>query len=75
LVDGETYIVDNGHLVAWNCEYNIERVASGGVVSNVSAKEGLVCRFKGPGTVLLQTRDIRVMADALYQTIWKKSRR
>ncbi|KAH0538941.1 hypothetical protein GP486_008745, partial [Trichoglossum hirsutum] len=25
----EKYIVDNGHLVAWNCKYNLERIASG----------------------------------------------
>ncbi|PCG90277.1 Mitochondrial biogenesis protein AIM24 [Penicillium occitanis (nom. inval.)] len=29
LAEGESYYVDNGHLVAWNCEYIIERVASG----------------------------------------------
>jgi uncharacterized protein (AIM24 family) len=39
--------VDNGHLVAWNCEYIIERVASGGILSNMAAGEGLVCKFTG----------------------------
>lgn len=43
----ERYIVDNGHLVAWNCKYNLERVASGGILSNALAAEGLVCRFTG----------------------------
>ncbi|QIW99897.1 hypothetical protein AMS68_005415 [Peltaster fructicola] len=57
LQDGEKYIIDNGHLVAWNCEYVIQRAASGGLVSNFAAGEGLVCRFTGPGTVLMQTRN------------------
>ncbi|KAL4921777.1 DUF124-domain-containing protein [Aspergillus aurantiobrunneus] len=62
LVEGEEYFVDNGHLVAWNCKYKIERVASGGIISNVSAGEGLACRFTGPGTVYLQTRNLAAFA-------------
>lgn len=58
LDDGEEYIVDNGHLVAWPdyMEYKIEK-ASRGIVSSVTSGEGLVCRFRGPGTVLIQTRN------------------
>lgn len=58
LADGESYYIDNGHLVAWNCKYKIERVASGGIISNFSAGEGLACRFTGPGTVFMQTRNL-----------------
>ncbi|KAI5266775.1 DUF124-domain-containing protein [Aureobasidium subglaciale] len=57
LQEGEKYIVDNGHLVAWNAKYVLERVASGGIISSVSANEGLVCKFSGPGTIFLQTRN------------------
>lgn len=57
LVEGERYIVDNGHLVAWNAKYVLERVASGGVISGFSSGEGLACKFTGPGTVYLQTRN------------------
>jgi uncharacterized protein (TIGR00266 family) len=57
LQEGERYIVDNGHLVAWNTKYILERVASGGIVSALSSGEGLVCKFTGPGTVFLQTRN------------------
>jgi uncharacterized protein (TIGR00266 family) len=53
----DKYIVDNGHLVAWNCKYVLERVASGGLISGVSSGEGLVCKFTGPGTVFIQTRN------------------
>ena len=57
LVEGEKYIIDNGHLVAWNCKYVLERVASGGIISGVSSGEGLVCKFSGPGTCYMQTRN------------------
>ncbi|KAG5974236.1 hypothetical protein E4U58_003382 [Claviceps cyperi] len=57
LVDGEKYIVDNGNLVAWNTKYVLERVASGGIISNLASAEGLVCKFTGPGTVFIQTRN------------------
>ncbi|EEY14283.1 DUF124 domain-containing protein [Verticillium alfalfae VaMs.102] len=57
LIPGEKYIVDNGHLVAWNTKYIIERVASGGIISGISSGEGLVCKFTGPGTVYMQTRN------------------
>jgi len=57
LGENEKYIVDNGHLVAWNCKYVLERVASGGIISGISSGEGLVCKFTGPGTVFLQTRN------------------
>ncbi|KAI9768861.1 MAG: hypothetical protein M1840_004675 [Geoglossum simile] len=53
----ERYIVDNGHLVAWNCNYKLERVASGGIISGMASGEGLVCKFTGPGAVYLQTRN------------------
>lgn len=57
LIEGEKYIIDNGHLVAWNCKYVLERVASGGIISGVASAEGLVCKFTGPGTVYMQTRN------------------
>lgn len=56
-MDGEKYIVDNGHLVAWNTKYVLERVASGGLISGMASGEGLVCKFTGPGTVFIQTRN------------------
>ncbi|OHE95325.1 hypothetical protein CORC01_09336 [Colletotrichum orchidophilum] len=57
LMEGEKYVVDNGHLVAWNVKYIMERVASGGIISGLSSGEGLVCKFTGPGTVFIQTRN------------------
>ena len=58
LEQGEEFIIDNGHLVAWPdyMEYKIEK-ASSGWISSITSGEGLVCRFKGPGVVLIQTRN------------------
>ncbi|PHH53947.1 hypothetical protein CFIMG_002964RA [Ceratocystis fimbriata CBS 114723] len=71
LQDGEKYFVDNGHLVAWNTKYVMERVASGGIISGLASGEGLVCKFTGPGTVYIQTRNPRTfsayMAGQQYQ--------
>lgn len=55
---GQEMIIDNAHLVAWpeNMNYNIEK-ASKGWISSVTSGEGLVCRFRGPGTVYIQTRN------------------
>ncbi|KAI0785687.1 DUF124-domain-containing protein [Abortiporus biennis] len=54
---GEQWIVDNGHLVAWSAKYIVERVDAGGFISASHTDEGLVCRFTGPGTVYIQTRN------------------
>lgn len=58
LDDGEEIIIDNGHLVAWAdyMDYEIEK-ASKGYISSFTSGEMLVCRFRGPGVVLIQTRN------------------
>lgn len=54
---GEEVIIDNGHLVAWPdyMQYRIEK-ASSGWISSIISGECLVCRFQGPGVILIQTR-------------------
>lgn len=53
---GESYVVDNGHMVAFDegVNYKVRRV--GGMKSTLFSSEGLVCEFTGPGRVFLQTR-------------------
>lgn len=55
---GEEVMIDNGHLVAWPdyMNYRIEKASSNGWISSFVSGEGLVCRFTGPGVVLIQTR-------------------
>lgn len=55
---GESWIVDNGHLVAWSDTVNYElRKASSGFISSFTSGEGLVCECKGPGDVYIQSRN------------------
>ncbi|MEA1962463.1 MAG: TIGR00266 family protein [Bacillota bacterium] len=58
LEEGQEFLVDNYHLVAWPSfmHYSIEK-ASRGWISSFTSGEGLVCRFRGPGTVLIQSRN------------------
>jgi uncharacterized protein (TIGR00266 family) len=58
LADGQEIIIDNSHLVAWpdGMDYKIQK-ASSGWISSVTSGEGLVCRFRGPGRVYIQTRN------------------
>ncbi len=58
LEDGQEVVVDNAHLVAWPdyMDYKIEQ-ASNGWFSSFKSGEMLVCRFRGPGVVLIQTRN------------------
>lgn len=55
---GEEVIIDNGHLVAWPdyMHYKIEK-ASNGWISSIMSEECPVCRFRGPGVILIQTRN------------------
>jgi len=61
LQPNEQWIVDNGHLVAWTAKYAVERIQAGGLLSSAKTDEGLVCRFTGPGTVYIQTRNPEVL--------------
>ncbi|MFH1466902.1 MAG: TIGR00266 family protein [Pseudomonadota bacterium] len=58
LAEGEQLIVDNAHLVAWpgTMRYNVEK-ASKGWISSFTSGEGIVCRFTGPGRILIQSRN------------------
>jgi len=58
LDEGQTYVVDNQHLVAWPgyMQYEITK-ASKGWISSFTSGEALVCKFRGPGVVFIQTRN------------------
>ena len=62
---GESYVLDNEHLIAWDdeIEYSIERV--GGLKSTLLSGEGLVFEFTGPGTAWYQTRDLDALVSVL----------
>ncbi len=64
---GELYVIDTGHLVAWegHMQYNIRKAAKSGYLRSFLSGEGLVAEFTGPGEVLLQTRNLAAFAGLL----------
>ena len=66
LAPGERYVVDTGHLVAWEgtTQYTLRKAAAGFFRSLVSG-EGIVAEFAGPGEVLIQTRNLAAFAGLL----------
>jgi len=63
---GERYVVDTGHLVAWEgtTQYTLRKAASGFFRSMISG-EGIVAEFSGPGELLIQTRNLAALAGLL----------
>ena len=63
---GEKYVVDTGHLVAWegHMQYKLRKAASGFFKSFLSG-EGMVAEFNGPGEILIQTRNLAAFAGLL----------
>lgn len=57
-VPSDGYIVDTGHVVAFEptLDYEVKKV--GGMKSLMFSGEGLVCRFSGHGKLWLQTRSL-----------------
>jgi uncharacterized protein (TIGR00266 family) len=53
---GEKFIIDTGHIVAFDQQVNWDVKRIGGLKSTLFSGEGLVAEFSGPGTVYAQTR-------------------
>jgi uncharacterized protein (TIGR00266 family) len=66
LQPGERYVVDTGHLVAWegSTQYTLRKATAGFFRSFVSG-EGIVAEFMGPGEILIQTRNLQAFAGML----------
>lgn len=64
---GEQYVVDTGHLVAWegHMQYNIRKAAKAGYLRSFLSGEGMVAEFTGPGEILIQTRNLAAFAGML----------
>lgn len=62
----DEYVVDTGHIVAFQetLNYNISKV--GGLKGLLFSGEGLVARFKGQGTLWIQTRNPSSFAAYLH---------
>ncbi len=64
-VDG-TYMVDNGHIVAFDpsLTFTIKR-AGKGLMGSMASGEGLVCQFAGKGKVYIQSRNVGALVSWL----------
>ena len=69
LKGGESLVVDNYHLVAFDdtCKYDVKKF--GGLKSTILGGEGLVTEIKGPGEVYIQTKNIREFTDWLWELL------
>ncbi|MFP4176424.1 MAG: TIGR00266 family protein [Planctomycetota bacterium] len=63
-IDGE-YIVDTGHLVAYDPQIKLKAQLAGGLISSLFGGEGLVTRLEGHGTAIIQTRTLSGLASWL----------
>ncbi len=81
---GEEYVVDTGHIVAFesSIEYRVEKATGKsqgvggflkGMVQSALSGEMLVCRYRGPGTIYLQTRQLPSFARQLIPFLPKQS--
>lgn len=63
---GKQYVVDNGHIVAFSKKIKFDMAKVGtGMMNMVTTGEGLSCVFTGPGTIYMQTRNMRTFAESL----------
>jgi len=69
---GESLIVDNYHLVAFDdvCQYKVKKF--GGLKSTILGGEGLVTEIQGPGEVYIQTKNVREFADWLWELLHRR---
>ena len=69
LAGGESLVVDNFHLVAFDdtCRYNVKKF--GGLKSTLLGGEGLVTEVTGPGEVYIQTKNLREFTDWLWELL------
>ncbi len=67
LAVGEKYVIDTGHLVAWegHMQYNLRKAAKSGFLRSFLSGEGMVAEFSGPGEILIQTRNLAAFASLL----------
>lgn len=72
-VPADGYVVDTGHVVAFepSLDYSVQKV--GGLKSMFLSGEGLVCRFSGSGRLWLQTRSLDAFIGTIVPFLPKRS--
>ena len=69
MIEGE-YIVDTGHLVAYQPHLKLKVQLAGGLIGSFLGGEGLVTRVEGYGKAVLQTRSVSGLAGWLNPKLW-----
>jgi uncharacterized protein (TIGR00266 family) len=74
LAEGESYVVDTTHIVAFEStvDYSVKKAAKGWL-SSITSGEGLVCEYRGPGRILLQTRSVQSLISWLLPFLPRKN--
>jgi uncharacterized protein (TIGR00266 family) len=65
---GGSYLVDTGHVVAFDARipWQVRKASKRGWTRSILSGEALVVEFTGPGDVWLQTRNLRSLAGAIF---------
>lgn len=73
---GEAYVVDTGHIVAFEStvKYNLEKAAKG-FMNSMTSGEGMVCKYTGPGEIYIQTRNLSAFVQSIIPFLPKPSGR
>ena len=74
LAPGERYVVDSGHMLAFEqtVEYRLKTVSKG-LFSTFASGEGLVAEFRGPGRIWIQSRNLSGFASLLAKLLPNRS--
>ncbi|WP_436716063.1 TIGR00266 family protein [Roseiconus lacunae] len=66
----EEYIVDTGHLVAYEPTIGVRVGMAGGIFSSFFSGEGLITRVNGPGKIYMQSRSFDGLAAWTNAHLW-----
>jgi uncharacterized protein (TIGR00266 family) len=71
LADGETFVLDTNHMVAYDesVQYKLRRAVEGRSIQSLKSGEGWVFEFTGPGKVYGQTRSPQSLTKWLESTL------
>ncbi|MBN1306045.1 MAG: TIGR00266 family protein [Anaerolineales bacterium] len=69
LSQGEKYVVDSTHLVAFDAGIKVQPRTAGGLKATFLSGEGLVVELTGPGRVLIQTRSPQALINWIIPQI------
>lgn len=73
LNEGQKYIVDTGHMVAFDEGVNYSVRRAGGLKATLFSGEGLVCELTGPGRIYIQSRSFGSFLSFLIPRLPKSS--